>query len=71
MTRLRYTNHYKETFWFVALGEPWPHEPDKRLIARTTPHERDATVFKTEAEVLDVLKTAGTPPGWEAVTSPD
>lgn len=58
MTRLKFTNPHKEVFWFVALGAPWPHE-------------MDATVFKTEAEALDVLKTAGTPPGWKAVTYPD
>ncbi len=71
MILLQYTNGYKETFWFVALDEPWPHDSEKWSIAATTSDRAKATRFATEEEAYAVLHKAGAPTGWKIVTLPD
>ncbi len=66
--RLRFTNRYNESFWFVSLGQPWPHRPACRLIERTTRRSEDAAVFDLLVDALAVLVTAGDPPDWVAET---
>jgi hypothetical protein len=66
--RLKFTNKWNENFWFVSLGEPWPHRPGFRLIAATARKPEDAAVFDTLPDALAVLVTAGDPPDWVAET---
>lgn len=66
--RLKFTNRYGETYYLVSLGDPWPHKPERRLIAHTTPKPEEAAVFDTLPEALEVLVTAGDPADWIAET---
>lgn len=66
--RLRFTNKYGETFWFISLGLNWPHHPDRRLISRTALSRELGTIFDTLPEALAILVTAGDPPDWVVET---
>lgn len=63
---LVFRNAYKDTFYFVRLGDSWPHNLERRLIEATTPDRIRARVFDTLPEALETLVVAGQPPGWEA-----
>ena len=65
---LRHENQWGERHFFIRLGNPWPHRPELRLIERTTSDRAQATVFDTLTAALEVLVTAGDPPGWIAMT---
>lgn len=64
---LRFTNPYGEVFYLQNLGNIWPHAPERRLIAATTPDRAKAREFATKDEATEVLVQAGGPAGWEVV----
>ena len=70
---LQHTNRHNERFFFVALGEPWPHRPEFRMIKETTPDPKKARVFDTAPEALAILLAAGEPDKaghqWEVVAA--
>jgi hypothetical protein len=75
--RLRFTNKYGETYWFVELGHRWDADPlwnrgpdplNRRLIRRTSSKREDGAVFDALPDALAVLVTAGDPPDWVTET---
>lgn len=75
--RLRITNKYGETFWFVRLGNRWDEhslwnrghdDRNRRFIKETSPNRKDGAIFDTLPDALAVIVTAGDPPDWVAET---
>lgn len=62
--RLAYVNQYKEKFYFVSLGDPWPNNPNLFLVRRTTKHKAKATIFKNAEEAAAMMKLFDAAPGW-------
>lgn len=51
-------NPYGEKYFFVRLGEQWPHDPSRRLIHETTSKRELGRVFKDGEEAREVLAMA-------------
>jgi hypothetical protein len=62
--RLVFVNSYRERFYFVACGEPWPERPGLVPIRETTPDRNRATQFDALPDAVAVLLAARNPPGW-------
>lgn len=70
--KLKYTNPYKEEFYFVALGDPWPRNPELRLVRKSTKFIKLAKCFDTAKDAAEILVLIGNPIGWEIlVEDPD
>ena len=67
MHLLKYTNAYKEAFYFCNFGQQWGHNPARRLIERTSPDVEHARRFDSEEAAREALVVAGSPAGWEVV----
>jgi|SRR6478736_2084633 len=65
--KLKYVNQFRETFWFVELGDHWPHKPQFRLIGRTSPNEEDAFCFSNAEDAAATLVLCDSPTDWEIV----
>lgn len=46
---------YNGPHYFANLGDHWPSNPNRRLIARTVRDPAEAKQFATEAEAQEVL----------------
>jgi hypothetical protein len=75
--RLRRTNSYGETYWFVEMGHRWDADPkwnrgpdphNRRLIRKTTDKREKGTVFDTLPDALAIIIQSGDSPGWLAET---
>lgn len=62
---LRNTNSYKEHWYFVAHGDPWPHRPHLRMIGCTTQDRSKAKRFDEHEQAIAALALSDDPPGWE------
>ncbi len=68
MFLLKFTSPYRETFYFLRLGEQWPHEPRFRLIDATVRDREQARQFATEEDARAVWSRAGSPACWDVVS---
>jgi hypothetical protein len=56
-------------YYLTNLGGPWPRNPEKRLIERTSADRSEAKEFDTEEDARACLVSCGEPKGWEAVSA--
>ena len=64
---LKFKNPYGEVFYFLRLGEQWPHHPERRFIDATCRDIINARTFETEELAREVIAKAGSPRGWEVI----
>lgn len=66
---LKFTNTYREVYYFSNHGAQWPEKPERRLIM-TTADRAQAHVFESEEKAREALAisdvTVGAS-GWEVV----
>lgn len=62
---LRFSNAYKEHWYFLNHGDTFGPYHQFRLISNTTQDRAKAKRFDAHSDALAALKLANDPPGWE------
>ena len=65
--KLRFTNNLGEKFYFVAMGDNWPNNPERFLVRKTTNKPEKARCFPTAKEAADTLILIGNGVGWDII----
>ncbi len=65
--KLKYTNPWNETFWFVSLGDPWPNRPGIFMVKRTTTKKERGKCFESAEAAAAMLLMINNPAEWSIV----
>lgn len=59
MIYLKHTNPYGESHYLANIGLPWPSDPTKRLVERTSRTMKGAKEFATLEAARETLAVTG------------